>query len=330
MRRTVWLLLTLLLAMPARAETNEVRIAQQTSIAFLQFNVMKHQGLIEKHAKALGVPDVKVTFATFNGPDAMNDALLSGAVDIVSGGPPGLLVVWSKTWGSSQEVRGVGALAQLHFLLNTRNPNVKTIRDFTATDRIAMPAVKVAAQSVLLEMAAAKEWGDAAYEKLDPLTIAMSPSDTTAGLLSGGGNFNSAFTIPPFQEMQLKDPAVHTVLDSRDILGTSSASFAWATKKFHDANPKVFLAVVNAMKEASAFIMAHKQETVAYYLEDTRAKVDPALIQSILDDPANVYSTTPLGSMKWADFMYRVGRNKVAAKSWKDMFWPEIWDLPGN
>ena len=179
-------------------------------------------------------------------------------------------------------------------------------------------------------MAAAKEWGDAAYEKLDPLTIAMSPSDTTAGLLSGGGNFNSAFTIPPFQEMQLKDPAVHTVLDSRDILGTSSASFAWATKKFHDANPKVFLAVVNAMKEASSFIMAHKQETVAYYLEDTRAKVDPALIQSILDDPANVYSTTPLGSMKWADFMYRVGRNKVAAKTWKDMFWPEIWDLPGN
>ncbi|MEI7712289.1 MAG: ABC transporter substrate-binding protein [Rhodospirillales bacterium] len=330
MRRTVWLLLTLLFAMPALAETNEVRIAQQTSIAFLQFNVMKHQGLIEKHAKALGVPDVKVTFATFNGPDAMNDALLSGAVDIVSGGPPGLLVVWSKTWGSSQEVRGVGALAQLHFLLNTRNPNVKSIRDFTATDRIAMPAVKVAAQSVLLEMAAAKEWGDAAYEKLDPLTIAMSPSDTTAGLLSGGGNFNSAFTIPPFQEMQLKDPAVHTVLDSRDILGTSSASFAWATKKFHDANPKVFLAVVNAMKEASSFIMAHKQETVAYYLEDTRAKVDPALIQSILDDPANVYSTTPLGSMKWADFMYRVGRNKVAAKTWKDMFWPEIWDLPGN
>ena len=145
MRRTVWLLLTLLFAMPALAETNEVRIAQQTSIAFLQFNVMKHQGLIEKHAKALGVPDVKVTFATFNGPDAMNDALLSGAVDIVSGGPPGLLVVWSKTWGSSQEVRGVGALAQLHFLLNTRNPNVKSIRDFTATDRIAMPAVKVAA-----------------------------------------------------------------------------------------------------------------------------------------------------------------------------------------
>ena len=330
MRALMGLLALLFGALPAMAETTEVRIAQQTSIAFLQFNVMKHQGLIEKHAAALGLPDVKVTFATFNGPDAMNDALLSGAVDIVSGGPPGLLVVWAKTWGSSQEVRGVGALSQLHWLLNTRNPNVHSIRDFTAIDRIAMPAVKVAAQSVLLEMAAAKEWGDRDYEKLDALTLAMSPSDATAGLLSGGGNFNSAFTVPPFQEMQLKDPAIHTVLDSRDILGASSSAFAWSTKKFHDANPKVFLAVVNAMKEASAFIMSHKKEALVYYLEDTRAKVDPELIGKILDDPTNVYSVTPLGSMKWADFMYRVGRNKTQTKSWMDLFWPEIHDLPGS
>ncbi len=330
MRHIVGLVMLLLAAIPARAEVAEIRIAQQTSIAFLQFNVMKHRGLIEKHAKALGLPEVKVTFATFNGSDAMNDALLSGAVDIVSGGPPGLLVVWSKTWGSTQEVRGVAALSQLYWLLNTRNPAVKHIRDFTATDRIAMPAVKVAAQSVLLEMAAAKEWGDAAYERLDPLTLSMSPSDATAGLLSGGGNFNSAFTVPPFQEMQLKDPAIHTVLDSREILGASSTSFAWATKKFHDANPKVFLAVVNAMKEASDFIMANKKEAVAFYLEDTRAKVDPDLILRVLEDPGNVYSATPLGAMKWADFMHRVGRNKVAAKSWQDLFWPEIWDLPGN
>ena len=91
MRHFMGLMALLLCALPAYAETTDVRIAQQTSIAFLQFNVMKHQGLIEKHAAALGVPGVKVTFATFNGPDATNDALLSRAVDIVSGGPPGLL-----------------------------------------------------------------------------------------------------------------------------------------------------------------------------------------------------------------------------------------------
>ena len=330
MHRTPLLLWALLLAFPALAETTDVRIAQQTSIAFLQFNVMKHQALIEKHAAALGVPDVKVSFATFNGPDAMNDALLSGAVDIVSGGPPGLLVVWAKTRGSAQEVRGVAALSQLPFLLNTRNPNVHHIRDFTATDRIAMPAVKVAAQSVLLQMAAAREWGDANYDRLDSLTVAMSPADATAGLLSGGGSFNSAFTIPPFQDMQLHDKAVHTVLDSRELLGPSTASYAWTSKKFHDANPKVHQAIVNAMTEVSCFIMANRRETVAYYLLDTRAKVDGEEIFQILSDPRNVYSTTPLASAKWAEFLYRVGRSKVAAGSWKDLFWPEIHDLPGS
>ncbi len=330
MRALISFMLCLIFTLPARAEVNEIRIAQQTSIAFLQFNVMKHQGLIEKHAAALGIPGLKVSFATFNGPDAMNDALLSGAVDIVSGGPPGLLVVWAKTRGSAQEVRGVAALSQLPFLLNTRNPNVHHIRDFTDSDRIAMPAVKVAAQSVLLQMAAAKEWGDAHYDKLDPLTIAMSPADATAGLLSGGGNFNAAFTIPPFQEMQLRDPAVHTVLNSRDLLGPSTSSYAWTSKRFHDDNPKVYLALVNALKEASAFIIANNKETVGYYLEDTRAKVDGDQILRIISDPSNTYSVTPLASARWADFMVRVGRSKAVATSWKDLFWPEIHDLPGS
>ncbi len=315
---------------PAEAEVTELRIAQQTSIAFLQFNVMKHQRLLEKHAAALGIPDLKVTFATFNGPDAMNDALLSGAVDIVSGGPPGLIIVWAKTFGTAREVRGVAGLARLPWLLNSRNPAVKTIHDFTEADKIAMPSVKSSSQAVLLEMAAAREWGDAAYDKLDPLTVSMSPADATTGLLSGGGGFNAAFTVPPFQDMQLKDKAVHTVLDSRDVIGESSASFAWTTKSFHDANPKVYLALVNAIKEASAFIMANQREAALYFVADTKARVDADEVVGIVSGPGVSFSATPLAAAKWADFMNRMGRSKVAAKSWKDLFFPEIHDLPGG
>ena len=301
---------------PARAEVSELRIAQQTSVAFLQFNVMKHQKLVEKHAAALGVAGLTVTFATFNGPDAMNDALLSGAVDIVSGGPPGLIVVWAKTFGTAREVRGVAGLSRLPWLLNSRNPAVKNIRDFTDADKIAMPAVKVSAQAVLLEMAAAKEWGDANYDRLDKLTVSMSPSDSTTGLLSGGAGFNAAFTVPPFQEMQLRDPAIHTVLDSRDVVGDSSASYAWATKTFHDANPKVYRAMVDAIKEASDFIMANKREAALYFIDDTKARVNPEEVIAIVSGPGVSYSATPLASAKWAEFMYRVGRNKIAPKSW--------------
>src|SRR5258707_122359 len=94
-----------LLLRPAAAQTSEIKLARQFSMGYLQFNVMEHEHLIEKHARALGLPDVKVTWATFNGPNAMNDALISGSVDIVAGGMPGLLTLWGRTKGTAQEVR---------------------------------------------------------------------------------------------------------------------------------------------------------------------------------------------------------------------------------
>ena len=75
------------LAATARAQTPEVRIARQFSMGYLQFNVIDHEHLIQKHAAALGIPDVKVSVLRFNGPAAMNDGLLSDTVDLVGGSP---------------------------------------------------------------------------------------------------------------------------------------------------------------------------------------------------------------------------------------------------
>ncbi len=319
-----------LLCLPARAETGEIRFAQQFSMGYLQFNVMKHRDLLEKRLAAAGLPPVKVTWVTFNGPDMMNDALLSGAIDIASGGMPGLLTIWAKTRGTAQEVRGVAAMSQQPLLLNSRNPAVRTIRDFTDADRIAMPAVKVSAQAVLLEMAAAKEWGDAAFDRLDRLTFSLSPPDATTGLLAGGGDFNAAFTVPPFQDMQLRDPAVHTVLSSDEVVGRSSGGTAWTSKRFHDANPKLYQALLDAMQEASEFIAANPRETVAYYAADTKAKIDTEMMEGLLADPRFKYVLTPSATLRWAEFMHRVGRIKTAPSSWKDLFWPELHDRDGS
>ena len=80
-------------------------------MGYLQLNVMEHEKLIEKHAAALGISDAKVSWFKFNGPTAVNEALISGNVDIGSGGVPGLLVLWSRTKGTPQEVRGISALS---------------------------------------------------------------------------------------------------------------------------------------------------------------------------------------------------------------------------
>ena len=117
-------------ALNGASQAAEIRLARQFSMGYLQLNVMEHQQLIEKHAKALGLNDVKVSWFTFNGPTAVNEALISGNIDVASGGMPGLLVLWARTKGTPQEVRGISALSSQPFLLNSRDPAIKTITRF--------------------------------------------------------------------------------------------------------------------------------------------------------------------------------------------------------
>jgi len=153
--RVFTLLLAFLLTAPliAAAEVKEIRLAKQYGLGYLPLIVMEEQRLIEKHVKAAGLGDVKVTWATLGGGSAMNDALLSNSVEYISSGVAPLVVLWDKSKGS---VKGVSALISTPNYLNTNNPAVKSIRDFTDKDRIALPSVKVSIQAICLQMAASR------------------------------------------------------------------------------------------------------------------------------------------------------------------------------
>jgi NitT/TauT family transport system substrate-binding protein len=316
----------------ARAEVSEVRLAQQTSMGYMQFSIMDRYKLIEKYAKAAGLGDVKVFWDTFNGPDHMNDALLSGRVDFVSGGVPGLVTLWEKTVGTPQEVRGVSALSSQPFFLNTREANLKSIRDFSAKDKIALPAVKVSVQAVTLQMAAAKEFGDANYAKLDPLTVSVSPPDATAALLSGAGEINNAFSVPPFQYQQLEKAGIRTLLNSFDVMGgPHTFTVIWTSKKFRDANPKLYGAVFSALQEASDIIGKDRRAAAQIWAESTKSKLTGEwLYDKILSNPQVQYTLVPQNTMKYADFMNKVGTAKKKPASWKDLFFPDIHNVPGS
>src|SRR5262245_45635833 len=90
----------------ALAEASVVRVAKQFGVGYMQYMVMQELKLIEKHAKAAGL-DVTSEWATFRSSDVMNDALISGSVDFVSLGVPGLITINSKTKATSNEVKGV-------------------------------------------------------------------------------------------------------------------------------------------------------------------------------------------------------------------------------
>jgi NitT/TauT family transport system substrate-binding protein len=316
---------------PAAAQTPEIRLARQFSMGYLQLNVMEHEKLIEKHAKALGIPEVKVSWFTFNGPTAVNEALISGNIDVGSGGVPGLLVLWSRTKGTPQEVRGISALSSQPFLLNTRDAAIKTIGDFKDSDRIAVPAVRSSVQAITLQMAAAKTFGVKEFNKLDPLTVSMSPPDATIALLKGGAQISAAFSVPPFQYQQLEDPAVHTVLNSFDVMGGSHTfTAAWTSAKFRDGNPVLYKALIAALKEATDIVNKDKPAAAALWIEDSKSKLPPEMVGKIVAGAQVRWTMTPENTMKYADFMGSVGTLKVKPASWKDYFFPEIYDQKGS
>ena len=313
-----------------RAEMGEITVAQQYGIGYLPLMVMQRDGLIEKHARAAGVGDLKVKWAKFAGSNVANDALLSGNLQFAAVGVPPLITMWAKTKGNL-DVKGVAALNSMPIYLNTRDPNVKSVKDFTEKDKIALPSVKVSVQAVTVQMAAEKAFGEGNAHKLDSLTVSMSHPDGMIALTSGKGEINSHFTSPPFQYQELEKPGVHTVLNSYDVMGGATTFVVvWATSRFREANPKIYMAFLNALKESVDFVNQDKKRAAEIYVKASNSKEPVEAILKMLNDPEIEYTMTPKNVMKYADFLYKIGSIKDKPASWKDLFMPEIHGLPGS
>jgi len=331
MKRLFLLAVTTVLGITTvHAEVSRLSVAQEYGVSYLPLLVMEDQHLIEKNAKEAGIKDLKVTWDKFAGGNVMNDGLLSDSLDIASGGVGPFVKLWAKT-RSNYDVRAIAALNIMPLYLNTDNPAVKSIKDFTAKDKIALPAVKVSIQAVTLQMAAEQAFGPGQQNRLDALTVSMSHPDGMAALLSGKSEITAHFTSPPFQYQELADPKVHTVLNSYDVLGgPATFNLVWTTAKFRKQNPKVYAAFVKALDQSIAMINKDKKWAAELYLRTSKNKSSVADILKILNDPQVVYTTTPQNVMKYVDFMYKTKSIDVMPKSWKDLFFPEVQNQPGS
>ncbi len=322
--------ITIATALPAAAEVSELKVARQYGISYLPMMIMEDQKLIEKAAAAAGVPNLQVTWAQFAGGNVMNDALLSNSLDFAAGGVGPFVTLWAKTRGN-YNVRAAAALNSMPLYLNSSNPNVKTIKDFTDKDKIALPAVKVSIQAVTLQMAAEQAFGPGQHNKLDRLTVSMSHPDAQIALLSGSSEVNAHFTSPPFQFTELQKPGIHRVLNSYDVLGgPATFNVVWTSGKFHDDNPKVYAAFIKALDDAQAIVNNDHKAAAETYLRMTKDKSSVDDIVKMLDDPTMKFTTTPNNTMKYVDFMLKVGSIKVKPDSWKDMFFPNAQGLSGS
>jgi NitT/TauT family transport system substrate-binding protein len=181
-------------------------------------------------------------------------------------------------------------------------------------------------------MAAEQIFGPGKHDVLDKLTVSLSHPDATAAILSGQSEITSHFTSAPFYYQQIASGKARKVLSSYDVLGgPGTFNSVWTTSKFREQNPKTYKAVLAALDEAMAIIGSEdKRKLAQLYIDAEKSRLSVDFVEQILKDPDNVFTTVPQGTMKYADFMTRIGAIKEKAASWKDYYFPEIHDRPGS
>jgi NitT/TauT family transport system substrate-binding protein len=317
---------TALFASEARAEVSELRLARQYGISHLAMAIMDELQLVQQQAEKAGLKDLKVTWSRFSDGPGMNEALLSGNLDIANGGLTALIVLWDKSKGAYV---GLSALSSMPAVLMTRDPGIKSVKDFKDTDRIALVS-RVSMQAIILRMLVAEAYGTDQFAKLDHLTVPLPHPDAMAAMLSGRSEITAHFTAAPYYQQEAA-AGVHRALSSYAVLGGPAAySVVWTSKKFIEQNPKTTQVVLAAIEEATNMIKTDPKRAAETYLKAENSSLSVDAVEEIIKDPENVFTTTPQNVMKFVNFMTETGTVKSPANSWKDLFTSLIANKPGS
>jgi len=326
MMKRAALLALLVLPSLAHAEVDVVKIPKGAGgVGFLPLVVMEELKLVEQEAQKLGIK-LGAEYIKFGGPSVVNDMLLSGNAHYAAAGPPAFITLWDKTT-SNMKVKGVAAMTSIPMYLNTNAPHLKSLKDLTPNDKIAVTAVKVSIPAIIMQMAAIKEFGKADFAHYDPYTVSLTHPDGVVAMLSGKSELTA-----PFHQRERKDPKIRTITTSNEIMGgPSTFTMLYAPQKFHDENPKAYAAVLRALQASIDFINKDKKAAAEVFLKSDEGKgwkLDD--LMEVLNDPDVRFTTSPESVMTYANFMGDVGSIKNRPKAWQDMFFPEIHAVPGN
>jgi NitT/TauT family transport system substrate-binding protein len=249
MRRTI---LAAILALPlafagpglVRAEVPEVKIVAQNGSNYLPLFVMQGHKLVEKHLAAKGLPATTVGWIRLANASAVVDSFLAGVVHFSAQGVPSTALIWDRT-RTGIGVRAVSAVVASNIWLMTRKPELKSLRDLTDKDRIALPSIKTSAQALFLWMAAEKEFGPGQWGKLDHITVSLPHPDAMAAVINAGAEITVHAATSPYADLE-KKAGLHSIGDVYSVAGGTVTGLNFvSTEQFRKANPITYDAVVS-------------------------------------------------------------------------------------
>jgi NitT/TauT family transport system substrate-binding protein len=327
--RSLLIVIAALCSLPAPAVAQEqVRIGIGSGLAFLAAYVCDDLQLIEKYGKDAHL-DLKASFQRFVGAGPLQEAIVSGAIDMGPFGTAPLLAAWEKGKGTPGQIVAVSGITTLPPVLLTNRPGVRTLADFGKADRIAIPAAS-APQLYFLQMQSEKLFGQ--YDKLRHQIVVLPNSEAANALIAGRGALAGYFASAPFAEIALADGRIHKVLSVDDVIG-GRASFLimGASKTYVAAHPGTAEAVAKAMAKAARLIHDDPRHAAEIFLVHEPSKtLDVSAVAAIIDGIKDEFGSSVYGVQAFADFMGRHGGLKAPPQSWKEIVAPALLNSPST
>lgn len=312
----------------APATAARVRIVDQFGLTSLLWHVARAKQYFEQAARAEGLA-LTVEWSRLSGGSAVNEALLSGAVDVAHLGVGLTVLLWDRTLGR-QNFRAFSALGTMPQYLLSNRPEVRSIRDLTEQDRIAVVST-ASQQARTLQLAASQTFGSANFNRFDKQLVTMPHTEAVAALDSGKGGITAHFSNAPFQYQQVKNKQVHVILNSYDVLGGPSSSvLAVTSEKFRREQPGTYRALQRGLAQASQLIAQNPREAAEIYLAAEQSNAPLADVLAFLQDPEIDYSVTPRNTERLAKFLHEAKVLKNQPRSWKDYFFDDLHAVAGS
>ncbi|WP_171070435.1 ABC transporter substrate-binding protein [Methylobacterium terricola] len=310
------------------ADTKPVTIAIQYGYAYLPVVVAEKLGFFERQLAAAGASGRTVAIQKISGAPAINDALISGTVDIGAYGLPGMLIAAEKTRGSLN-VRGLAALVAGDNGLYVNRADITSMADFKPDDRIAVTST-TGQQGLLVRMAAEKAFGEGGARRFDRMMVQLPHPDATASLLAGGTIVGYA-APHPYSDIVEKSGKAHRLFYFSDYLGEKVTSGLLATTgAFMKTNEAAARGVVAAIAEAQDYIRKEPRKAAEIFLASEKSSLSLDEIEAVLKAASGEWGIQPQGVMRFATFMARNGLLKAAPAKWQDVFVGPVVDGSGT
>ncbi|OMG71158.1 ABC transporter substrate-binding protein [Burkholderia ubonensis] len=302
-----------------------VRISKGYGVLYLPLLVMEQRRLFERHAAKHGVRDVSVDWVLLDGGNSVNDAMMAGTLDFAGAGAPGFIELWARARGiPNVEVIGISGLSTTSLSLNANRPGLASLRDFTPSDRIAVPGIRTSLSAVVLQMVAGKLLGQKHFAQLDSITVNLPHPQAMQALIRHESGVTAHFTSPPFSTLELRQPGIHRVVSSIDVLGPLTLDVVFAPKRLVDAEPALAAAFLGALDDANRLIAQDPRAAAAIYASASGVGVSHDDVMQMLAAPETRFSVRPNQLMDYVEFLYMAGTIKAKPRTWQEMFAPML------